>query len=1017
MQGIWSRFFPLALAASVTALGAENRIEFNRDIRPLLSDKCFACHGPDASHRKTKLRFDLESSTTLTLAGGRRAIVAGNPDSSEIIRRVSSSDLAIRMPPAYAKKDALNENEVDLLRRWIAEGAQWQPFWSFAPPRKPALPPVQQASWPRNPIDRFLLARMERENLHPAPEADPAILLRRVSLDLTGLPPDPSELSLFLADPTPAAYERAVDRLLASPRYGERMTFRWMEAARYGDTNGYQTDGARDMWRWRDWVIESFNRNLPWDRFITEQIAGDLLPSATLSQQIATGFNRNQRTSGEGGIIPEEYRSEYVADRAQTTATVFMGLTVGCARCHDHKFDPILQKDFYSLYAFFNQIPDEKGFAWNYGNEEPLVKAPLADQETKLAELDRNLVRARAAFVKFEPALRLAQVKWEKQIKNTTMQDILPAEGLVYASGPTQEQFDGRRPLESAGDKMDFNYLDPFSFSAWINPASSDGGILSHADDYFEGSGHSLFLLNGKLRLHLIFRWTDLGLRVESANALPLNRLQHVTVTYDGKRRAAGVRMYVDGVQTETRILFDQNNEPLRKPNTPFRIGAAGGKNFTGTIGEVRVYNRAITPDEAAALAVTESVATLATQAHTAAQRTKLALAFEETAAPAEAQSAGNAITMAERERDRFYQTIPTVMVMADSRTPRSTFILKRGAYDAPGEPVERATPAFLPPFHPEWPRNRLGLAYWLTAPENPLTARVTVNRFWQSFFGIGIVKTADDFGSQGEWPVHPELLDWLATTFVESGWDVKALQKTLVMSAAYRQSSQVTPELLARDPDNRLIARGPRFRLGPEVIRDQALAVSGLLVEKLGGPSVKPYQPAGLWQELAGGKGYVEDSGPSLYRRSLYTYWKRTVAPPFMVNFDSPNREQCTVAENRTNSPLQALNLMNDVTILEASRKLAERMMRKGGDTPESRLAWGYRAVLSRSLDSSRQEVLLRAYRNFSERYRRDESSARSFLMQGSSPQASDLDPVELAAYTAVSSLLLNLDDTISKQ
>jgi len=1007
----------LALAVSLPAAGIENRIEFNRDIRPLLSDRCFACHGPDASHRKTKLRFDLESSASATLADGSHAIVPGNPEASQMIKRVSSSNLAVRMPPAYAKKEALTGAEISLLRRWIAEGAQWQPFWSFAPPHKPSLPPVQQTSWPLNPIDRFLLARMEREHLHPAPEAEPAILLRRVSLDLTGLPPTASDLARYLADPTPAAYERAVDRLLASPRYGERMAFRWMEAARYGDTNGYQTDGARDMWRWRDWVIDAFNRNMPWDRFITEQIAGDLLPGATLAQHIATGFNRNQRTSGEGGIIPEEYRSEYVADRAQTTATVFMGLTAGCARCHDHKFDPILQKDFYSLYAFFNQIPDEKGFAWNYGNEEPLVKAPLPDQEAKLAELDRNLLRARAAFAGIEPTLRLAQTKWEKQIRSSTTPDILPSEGLVYASGPVQELFDGKRSIEAPGDKMDFNYLDPFTFSAWINPANADGGILSHADDYFEGSGHSLFLLDGKLRLHLIFRWTDLGLRVESAGALPLNKLQHVTVTYDGKRRAAGVRMYIDGVQAPTRTLFDQNNEPLRKPNTPFRIGAAGGKHFTGTIGEVRVYNRAITQEEAAALAVPESISKLATQAHTAAQRAKLALAFLETAAPAEIQSARRSITVAQRERDRFYETIPTVMVMADSPTPRPTFVLKRGAYDAPGEPVQPATPGFLPPFRPEWPRNRLGLARWLTAPENPLTARVTVNRFWQSFFGTGIVKTADDFGSQGEWPVHPELLDWLATTFVESGWDVKALQKTIVMSAAYRQSSGVTSELLTRDPDNRLIARGPRFRLGPEVIRDQALAVSGLLVKKVGGPSVKPYQPAGLWQELAGGKGYVEDSGPSLYRRSLYTYWKRTVAPPFMVNFDSPNREQCTVAENRTNSPLQALNLMNDVTILEASRKLAERIMREGGTSPESRVAWGYRAVLSRQLDSSRQAVLLRAYRDFLERYKNDESSARSFLTQGSSPQAADLDISELAAYTAVSSLLFNLDDTISKQ
>ncbi len=1050
---VWSLLLVVVARAAAPESDNTQTVQFNRDIRPILSDKCFTCHGPDAANRKTKLRFDLESAAKAELRGGSYAIVPGNPSASEMFRRVSSDDKAVRMPPAYAGREKLSDREVQLIRSWIEQGAVWQPFWSFAPPKRPLGPKVSDPSWVRNPIDAFILSRLDREGLHPSPETNKETLIRRVSLDLTGIPPTPAEVDAFLSDRSAGAYERVVDRLLASPRFGERMAYRWMEAARYGDTNGYQTDGPREMWRWRDWVIDAFNSNKPYDQFTIEQIAGDLLPNATLEQRIATGFNRNHRTNGEGGIIPEEYRVEYVADRAQTTATVWMGITLGCARCHDHKYDPFLQRDFYRLFAYFNQIPDEKGFSYNYGNEEPYIKAPLEEQTRQLLEYDRRLTAAQRQYDALQPALIEAQRRWEHDVAGSSAPDWTVTDGLVFRSEPdlvsakeasakplgcdkdspvcevlTEDgpvgkawKFDGKRFLELNKDIARFGYLDPFTFSAWIKPASAKGGIMSQQEDYLEGTGHALYVIEGKLRLHIIHRWTDLALRLETVAPLKLNEWQHVLVTYDGKRKARGVRIYVNGELQQTSVLFDQLNEPFRvDAKVPFRIGTAGGVRFNGSIEDVRVYKTALTPEEAAAVAAPESVsqiAAIAPASRTHAQSAKLALSFLADAAPKNIQSARQELTSIQQQREKFDDAIPTVMVMVDSPKPRDTFLLKRGAYDAPGEPVTPGVPEILPQPKPEWPRNRLGLARWLVDPSNPLTARVTVNRYWQSYFGFGIVKTVDDFGSQGEWPVHPELLDWLATEFVENGWNVKAIQKLIVTSATYRQVSRVTPELLEKDPDNRLLARGPRVRLGPEVIRDQALAASGLLTEKLGGPSVKPYQPPGLWQELADGTGYVQDKGPDLYRRSLYTYWKRTVAPPFMTNFDSPNREVCTVYENRTNTPLQALDLMNDIAFLEASRNLAERMLVKGGLTAEQRIDYGYRLLLARPAKPEEQKILQQTLAGFESNFRLNPRAAEEYLSYGESLRTPNLDPIELAAYTGVASLLLNLDEAITKE
>jgi hypothetical protein len=925
---------------------------FAQDVLSILSDRCFACHGPDASHRMAGLQLDVD--------GGARAV------SAKLLERISATDAAKRMPPAYSGKPALTAREVGAIRSWIQAGAPMQKFWSFVPPKRSG-----DAS-----IDSFILARLKREGLKAAPEADRRILIRRVSLDLTGIPPTPAEVEAFVSDQSANAYEKVVDRLLASPRYGERMAFRWMEAARYGDTNGYQTDGNRDMWRWRDWVIDAFNRNMPYDRFTVEQLAGDLLPNATLDQRIASGFNRNHRTTGEGGIIPEEYRVEYVADRAQTTATVWLGLTAGCARCHDHKYDPIPQKDFYRLFAYFNQIPNERGFVWNYGPEAPFVKAPTTEQQKRLADLDARLDHARREWEAVQPQLH----------PSAAAPDWTPTRDLVFHEDA---------PGKYNGDAAMFDYLQPFTYAAWIEPKSPTGAILTRLDDYLESQGHGLYLIDGKVRMHLTHRYTDLGFRVESAEPVAMGKRQHVAVTYDGKRLASGVHIYIDGRPVAMKVLFDQNNEPFRKKDTPIRVGAGGGLKFDGSISDARIYKRALTPEEALALA------------GDAGAKTHLAF-LEATKPPALA-----AFENAQADRDKFYDSIPTVMTMADG-AHRDTFVLKRGAYDAPGEEVTPGIPTAL---NGPACADRLCLAQWIVSKSNPLTARVAVNRFWQSFFGYGIVKTVDDFGAQGERPVHPELLDWLAVEFMESGWDVKHIQKLIVTSAAYRQSSATTPNLLEKDPDNRLLARGPRERLGPEVIRDQALAVAGLLTEKVGGPSVKPYQPAGLWQELSGNNGYVQAKGPDLYRRSLYTFWKRTAPHPYMMNFDSPNREQCAVFENRTNSPLQALNLMNDVTFVEAARKLAERMMVEGGATATDRIAYGYALLLARRPDDRRAQILRRAYDRFAADFRANPAAADKLLHTGDSPIHNGLDHADLAAYASVASLLLNMDEAITKE
>ena len=975
------RMLPLRLLLLAIPVVA-GAVEFNRDIRPILSDRCFACHGPDAGNRKANLRLDLEETA--------------RPKLDAVYRRIASTDKATRMPPAYAGHDALPARDIETIKQWIGAGAPWQQHWAFIAPRRAPRSAVKNAAWPKNEIDSFVLARLEREGLAPSPEAGRETLLRRVTLDITGLPPTPAEVDAFRQDTTPAAYEKVVDRLLASPRYAERMAVRWLEAARYADTNGYQSDGVRTMWRWRDWVIDAFARNMPFDRFTIEQIAGDMLPGATLEQRIATGFHRNHRTTAEGGIVDEEFRVEYVADRVETTSTVWLGLTVGCARCHDHKFDPIKQRDFYSLFAFFNNIPGEKGFVYNFGNEEPFIKAPTAEQRSTLGTLEVRAAQRAAEWAAAQPKVEREMRAWKAPA------DWEPSENRVVAETLSDPRFDGTREVKLGEDVGKFDHREPFTLMARFQ--GGPGTILSRMEDYFEGSGWAIYLLDGKLRFHYIFRWTDLGMRVETANPVPLlDAWHHVTVTYDGsmKARDGHVNIYLDGVSQPLKILFDQNLWPLQH-KAQLRIGAGGGDamRFRGEISAVRIYDRVLAPAEiAAALGLDPA--------------DRLRYAFLERGLSKPLRDIYYRSVTAAAERDAYLATVPTAMVMQEG-PPRDAFILRRGAYDARGEKVTAATPGFLPPLASAAPPNRLSLARWLVSAENPLTARVTVNRYWQMLFGTGLVKTVEDFGSQGEWPLHPELLDWLAVEFRESGWDIRHTLKTIAMSATYRQSSRVTPELLQRDPENRLFARGARLRLPAEMIRDQALAVSGLLTEKTGGPPVRPYQPAGLWGELAGGTEYAPDLGENLYRRSLYTYWRRTIAPPSMVTFDSPTRESCVVRESRTNTPLQALSLMNDTAYVEAARKLAERMMREGG---ADRLGRGYLLALGRTPQAKERAALEKLLTRLKVRYGGDRQAAAELLKQGDSPRDPSLDAVELAAYTGVASLLLNLDETVTKE
>ncbi len=1041
-------FLPRAGAA--TALPVP--VDFNRDIRPIFSDTCFKCHGPDQNKRKADLRLDIREGAFADHKG-HRPIVPGNPAGSEAWRRINATNTDDLMPPADSGLK-LTARQIELFGQWIKEGAEYKDQWSFIPPAHPKLPEVKKTSWPKNGIDHFILARLEEEKLHPSPEAARTTLIRRLTLDLTGLPPTPAEVNAFLADKGRDAYEKVVDRLLQSPHYGERMALDWLDAARFADTHGYHIDSGRDMTRWRQWVIDSFNRNTPFDRFTIDQLAGDLLPNATLEQKIASGFNRNHMINFEGGAIPEEYHNAYLVDRVNTTATVWLGLTVACCQCHDHKYDPIKQSDYYRFYAFFNHVP-ENGLDGSKGNAEPVLQLPSAEQAAKLAKLKAEAKAAEVKLQEVEDGLTAAQAEWEKQVptrpakepadlllrftldETLNGQDAAGAEvkgvfqgtnAPAWTSGKVGRglKLDGMESsFVTARSPVNFERTNAFSYGGWVKQSGEGTGtLLAKMDDATALRGFDLVVGDGRLYLHLIHSWPGNALRVKTKESLPKDVWTHVFATYDGSSKASGAKLYVNGREIPTEATEDNLSDSIRNATT-FNLGKRSASHpLKGSLDDVRVYGRALPAEEVAALADAPNLALvrIAPEQRSEEQSDELRHYFRDAHYPARA-AAKAGLESARKARDEFDKSIPTTMVMAEMEKPRDTYVLLRGAYDKHGDLVTAGVPASLPPLPAGAPANRLGLAEWLVSPSQPLTARVTVNRFWQMYFGTGIVKTAEDFGSQGEWPSHPELLDWLATEFMQSGWDIKHLQKLIVMSATYRQSSVVSRELEARDPENRLLARGPRLRLPAEFIRDQALAISGLLNPEIAGKSVSPYQPPGLWEELASredGKNwtaqtYTQSHGPDLYRRTMYTFWKRTSPPPTLSTFDAPDRETCTVRRPRTNTPLQALVLLNDPTYVEASRKLAERMMTEA-KSDKGRIVFAFRLATARAPGAAELRVLLGLYERQLAGYAANRPAALKLLGVGEAPRNERLDPAKLAAWTMVASAILNLDETITK-
>jgi mono/diheme cytochrome c family protein len=1045
---------PLAAAAE----SAAKPVDFDRDIRPILSDNCYACHGPDEKQRQVNLRLDTKEGAFAD-RGGYRVIVPGDAAKSKLFQKITAENKALRMPPPGSER-SLTAAQIDRIRRWIEQGARWETHWSYRPPQRPAIPKVKNAAWPRNPIDFFILARLESEGLRPSPEADKATLLRRLTFDLTGLPPTPAEVDRFLADKSPDAYEKCVDRLLRSPRYGERMAMQWLDLARYADTHGYHIDSHRDMWHWRDWVIQAFNRNMPFDQFTVEQIAGDLLPNATVAQRVATGFNRNHMINFEGGAIPEEYQVEYVVDRVEATANTWMAMTLGCARCHDHKYDPIRQKDFYRFYAFFNTI-SEKGLDGRKGNAEPVLPLPSPEQQRRLEELTRDIA-AKEKAMPAEKELALLQKEWE-----TTAPARLPPpsrDGLLahyeldgsfadtsgryqhgrtlsgdaaYVAGPVIKaaDIDGQTHV-SFGNVGDFDWQDAFSLALWLKPAGRlEMSAVQKIENATERRGYEICfdesqpipgLKRGEhLVVRLIHRWPDDLIEVRTKERLALGTWYEAAVTYDGSGKAAGLKVYLDGKPAAIEIVHDRLSGTLRTAS-PLEIGNRKlGNPYKGQIDDFRIYSRMLTSAEIEQLAVREPVRatlSLVEGKRSKDQREKIREYFLTYEAAGPIREVHSELRRLQAEKERLEEAIPTTMVMQEMEKPRETFVLGRGDYRNRGEKVTPGVPSALPPLPKDAPANRLGLARWLVDPSHPLTARVAVNRYWQMYFGTGIVKTAEDFGSQGEPPSHPELLDWLATEFIRTGWDVKAMQRLIVTSAAYRQSSRATPELRERDPENRLLARGPRFRLAAEMVRDNALAVSGLLHEQIGGPGVFPYQPKGLWEEIAYGdvysaQTYTPSHGSDLYRRSMYTFWKRTSPPPSLITFDAPDREKCTARRTVTNTPLQALVLMNDPTYVEAARALAQRMIAEAGRDPVKRVRFAFRLATARTPAPEEEQVLLDIARQKLADYRRDPEAASKLLQVGESPVDRRLNKSELAAWTTVASVILNLDETITKE
>jgi mono/diheme cytochrome c family protein len=1031
----------LLFASSASA----ERVQFNRDIRPIFSDTCYACHGPDENKVKGKLRLDSLEAARKGGKSGDPAITPGHPEKSEVMKRLLTTDTDDHMPPAEFHK-VLTKAQIALVEQWIKEGAEYQGHWAFQTPVKPAVPTIPAGG---NAIDAFLAQGLTAKGLKPNGDAPKPTLLRRAALDLTGLPPSDADLQAYLADSSPEAWSKALDRLMGSPHYGENMAMQWLDFARYADSNGFQSDTQRTMWPYRDWVIKAFNDNKPFDAFTVEQLAGDLLPHATRDQIVATAFHRNHRLNGEGGRIVEEWFAENVIDRIETTGSTWMGLTMNCCRCHDHKYDPISQKEFYQFFAYFNSN-NESGVLGEFGgsgrtraggNTAPLLSLPTDEQQKLIDATSAALASAEAALKAIPTAQPVLFAKWLDRQRAA-----FSKEGVAWQ--PLSDE------KVSAKENAEFKRLDDGSWlvsggtadkETYVVEASPTPGLLTAVrlealpDDSHPGKSLGR-AFNGNFVL------SGFEVRLRTADGKTTN-LPFVKAETDYDQSGWSIAKLAPAPMTKGKAKKADNNKAgwaiggnLPGNNVPrkaiFTIAPttipAGAKlvvvmrhesTSNHSIGRFRLNISGQDPKllslktdptaEAARRLMAKPVDQI-----TPADRKALEKLF--TDSPDHPRFAATAKVATAKTAFETANNAPvTVMVMNELPKPRDAFVLLRGEYDKIGPKVERALFRALPPMPAGEPNNRLGFSRWLVSGTHPLTGRIWVNRAWERFFGIGLVKTSEDFGSQAEWPSNPELLDWLAVEFVERKWDMKAMQKLIMTSAAYRRSAAVTPEMLEKDPDNRLVARGPRFRLPAEVIRDQALWTAGLLVDKQGGPSVKPYMPEAVWDETSvygDMRNYKAETGEGLWRRSLYTIWKRTAAPPTMLLFDSAGREVCTVKRSRSNTPMQALSLLNEVTFVEAARKLAEQSLRQPGDN-DAKLAWTFRKVVRRDATPAELAVLRKGLDKRLATYTADPTLAPKLLATGVSPAATDLDRNQLAAWTATANILLNLDETVTRE
>lgn len=1024
-----------SIPAQVDAQALPDYVDYNFHVKPILSDRCFACHGPDEAKREAGLRLDTPDGMFAELEEGGYSIVKGKPSKSKMVKRIHATDEALIMPPPESNL-SLSNYEIALLEKWIKQGAEYKEHWAFIPPQKADLPEIENEAWAQNEIDYFILDQIEKSGFQPSEKASKEMLIRRASFDLTGLPPSLEEIDDFLADDSENAFEKVIDRLLASEKYGERMASDWLSVSRYGDTHGYEADSRRMAWQWRDWVINAFNDNMPYDQFITEQIAGDLLPQPTRDQLTATSFNRNHLMNSENGILDEEWRVEYVSDRTNTTGKAIMGLTMECAKCHDHKYDPISQKEYYSLFAFFNNTDENGQIRWQT-QAAPVLDLTEPEQDRKLEELEKVSNEQRQQIAQYVQQVQASE-DWKSKLNknqinlNKGLKVHVSLDGVSsYSGGKAFKNLaDVSRPLSFNGDlnlvdgpvgkalvydginetimkdsESTFASNQAFSDALWVNfpEPFSHARILGTEDGTFDKvPGYYLFIEDDKLTVKLCNTWDYNYIELQTRNSFPFDKWTHLSLTYDGSSKASGVKIYFDGEPVPLRVIKDNLSKNLNVLAW-FKLGHDTFEG--GAIDDYRQYNRVLSQAEIQTLANKEVSEEAWRDFYLNNQDKELA-------------ELRNQLKSSLQDRIDLLDSVPQLMVMGDLKdSVRPTYVLNRGIYDDLGDEVFAQTPSAILEFNEELPQNRLGLTQWIFDEQNPLTSRVMINRLWQGIFGKGLVSTPDDFGNQGALPTHPELLDWLAVEFQEESWNMKAMLKMLMMSATYQQSSVVSPELLEADPNNDLLARGASYRLPAEMVRDNALALSGLLVDSIGGEPVKPYQPAGIWAQVSSLKTpYEQDHGDKLYRRSLYTYWKRAAPPPNMLIFDAPSRHTCTVKREATSTPLQALILLNDIQFVEAARVFSQNLLAENL-SEQKMLEKAFRMATSRTPQDEEISILESLLQETRLEFSQDIASAREVINIGEHPIDDPFGEVELASLSVVVSAILNMNETITKR